>query len=267
MTEPARILTPPPINLTYVFGPPRSGTTLLASALSHGPAHPYLPECTIITDLIRERIRLESDIEPNKFRAFLHDFDHADHIFSSSIEFILRGIVDHSAETYQHLVLKDPHLIFFVDDVDRLIKWSNKKICIIRDPRDAVSSYMEVMRRDGLIPDLQKSIIFLKPFFEAALALYLSPIRPVIVRYEDLVSFDAFVISELQNFFGYDLDLGSYTGVPKEALHLDSPWYTSTYEGPVITTRVGSHHSLLTADQIRCVEDNFADFLLTFYAN
>ena len=152
MVEREHIESPPTV--VMVAGPPRSGTTLLANLLSGSPAHPLLPECQIITGLIRERLRGEREQGEDRFRVFLHDRAFADSVYRNAIESILAEILARSDSSARFMVLKDPFLTFYLGVVDRLLSWPLRKVCIVRDPRDVIASYISVRVRAGITPPL-----------------------------------------------------------------------------------------------------------------
>jgi hypothetical protein len=256
-------------DLLFVYGPARSGTTLLASLLARGDAYPLLPECTIITAALAHRLTyLSVAADQHRYKSYAIDDDTLDGYYRTLIDRFIDNAAASFPRANKHLILKDPELCLIAEHVHRFISRPVKSVCIVRDPRDVIASMYEVRRRAGEnAPDLGQIMMYIKSQYDGlirALDVPHSANPTFLVRYEDLVNRDPDTIRRLEEFCGYALDIEDYEGVPTEALVTDSPFFKTTLLGPVLSERVGSHAAVLDAGQLQKVEDLFASVLARF---
>lgn len=255
----------PPASVILVSGPPRCGTSMLAGVLSGGAAHPLLPECQIITDLIRERFRSERETGAGKFSVFLQNSNFADEIYREAIDRILLEILAGSKSNSKFIVLKDPSLLFYVNVVNRFFSWPTKQICIIRDPRDSIASYMSVRMREGVRPGIGEAIDFVAPYYHAILESQQETRELFIVRYEDLVTKDPHVESQIVDHVGYKVDFRGYGGLSQDELDLSDPWCTPLYGSPISETSIKSYENVISPDEFYLLNDVFKKFIDFYY--
>ena len=261
---------PPSTRLLFVSGPPRSGTTLLASLLSTPPAFPYLPECSVLTSIIHQRLQLELGEHALKFSHFLTDTNTADRLYASLISNIIQNVIYRSSLSCERsvLVLKDPYLIFIANLLTRFIEADFRIVLIIRDPRDAVASFMNVRKRGGKDVSLPEAIEFIKPFHDQMLEFATGSLvgsYPLhLIRYEQLAAKDVGVLKSLEQFIGYSLNSDQYGGAPLERLDPSSEWHTDLYAQPITPERVNAYRRLMSADEIAAIENAFAASMHAF---
>ena len=260
----ARKLVESPVTVVVVAGPPRSGTTLLANLLSGSPAYPLLPECQIITGLIRERLRGEREQGEDRFRVFLHDRAFADGVYRTAIESILAELLNRSGSSARFMVLKDPFLVFHLNMINRLISWPLRKVCIVRDPRDTIASYISVRIRAGSRPPVRDAIDYFEPFFAETLRAQETS-DTLLVRYEDLVRKDRGAQKRLSDHVGYPIDLEGYSGLKPDEVNGEDPWNTPLYSAAISDSMIGSYQHVLSPEDFYLINDVFSDVLATFY--
>jgi hypothetical protein len=256
-------------HITFVIGPPRSGTTLLASLLCHSPdAYPLLPECTLLTSALRHRVeQLNVGADRLRHSLYARTDRRLDEQYAQLASWILQNTVSRFRKPRSHLVLKDPHLCFIANDLSRFIRPPFGSVCLVRDPRDVVASQMIVHRKLGDGGDFGDAWAGVYPFY-AALAEALdapSAGNPrLCLRYEDLVLDAANARQDLQAFCGYHLGLDRYAGHPARIFNPDDPWFQTTLLGPITEARIGAYRTLLTEDQTQEVEGQFASIMARF---
>ncbi len=132
-----------------VIGAPRSGTTLVAGLLSAGKeASPMLPECTYITQVIRQFHDVLNYSDSQRFSAYA--------VSESVLLKLYRGLVDAMLETvrshfkeldYRYLILKDPELSLLADWIPAFFGEKSKTVCVLRDPRAVIASMLVIERK------------------------------------------------------------------------------------------------------------------------
>ena len=240
---------------------------MLANLLSGERAHPLLPECQVITDLIRERLRSEQEVGAAKFTAFFQSGEFADGIFRNAIESILAEVLKSSDTNPEFLVLKDPSLLHYLGVIDRLLSWPMLKICIVRDPRDAIASYINVGIRNGCRPHIDEAIQFMAPYYPPLLAEQDRSGTTLTIRYEDLVRKDEATQLRLSEHMGYPVDLDSYRGMSAELLDTTDAWYTPLLGKGIDAANIRLFERVISPDEYYLINETFRDVLDTFYSD
>ncbi|HEY0052162.1 MAG TPA: sulfotransferase, partial [Caulobacteraceae bacterium] len=206
--------------LTFIAGPPRSGTTLLTGLLSASLGAPLMAECGALAEIIRHRLT-----------AFALDGEHQVHAFAKT-----EADIDAAAACYIEgllanrdpgpLVLKSPDLCHLLPVLPRFFRRPMRTVCIVRDPRDVIASLMQVRERQGEARDLVDAADFLGGFYDdidKALADP-HPRNPVhLIRYEDMAVRNGKALAGLSAFLGAKLKVRDYAGMPADALDPGNP--------------------------------------------
>lgn len=128
-----------------IVGAPRSGTTLLSGLLSSGSqATPMLPECTYLTQIIEHFHNIINYSDPHRFSAYAINESVLAEKYCTMVNLYLETARSHFDPNFQYLILKDPELTKFIDLIPRFFGEKSKIVCIVRDPRDVISSMSEV---------------------------------------------------------------------------------------------------------------------------
>jgi len=146
-----------PFDITFCVGAPRSGTTLVASLLSEGPTStPMLPECTYVTQLLRNYFDFVNYSDQQRFTAYARS--------SASLQKIYRRAAQRMAGTaashfdwwrYKNIVFKDPELTAYVDLIPAFFGEDRKVVYVARNPADVVASLFKVYCDEEQPPDLR----------------------------------------------------------------------------------------------------------------
>jgi len=139
-----------PFGLTFCVGAPRSGTTVVGSLLTEGPAaFPMLPECTYVTQIIRLYHEILHHSDPQRFTAFAKSDKILAHSLSSSIDSLIKTAHSHFAELPgSELILKDPELTIYLDHLPLFFE-KCKIVCVVRDPLHVIASMYKVFTKQG----------------------------------------------------------------------------------------------------------------------
>ena len=221
----------------------------------------------MITDFIRERLRSEQEVGATKFRVFLQNQEFADSVYRTAIESILTEVLKSANPDAEFIVLKDPYLVHYLGVVERLLSWPIRKVCIVRDPRDAIASYINVGIRNGARPHIHEAIQFMAPFYPPVLAEQNGDGSTLTIRYEDLVLKDQATQRRLSEHVGYTVDLKSYGGMAAELLDTKDAWYTPLLGKGIDASSIRLFERVISWDEYHLINETFRDVLATFYTD
>ena len=244
--------------MIWISGPPRSGTTMV-NVLIAGEA--YLPECTIVTQLIKLYAISKTDSDP-RFRAFMGEGDSLTQNFRDLIDVSLRGLPDDA-------VLKDPYLTLHLKEWRDLFR-DDRMIVVVRDPRDVVGSMLTVLRKEKPRANVAEAVDFIAPFYSEIDKVRRTAMPNLLFfRYEDLVGRAPDEVRKLGEFVGRDLSVSEEDFSRRQSLsqRYVQPLPLEFYGRPVTDERIGAYADVLTDAEIKVVADRFADALDTWYAD
>ncbi len=259
--------------LIFVGGSPRSGTTLVQRMLDchpeiyGGPEFDFVPP---IVDLFRA---MRMSIRSGRIDAIL-DEKALVHAFRSLLVALLLPKLQ--AEGVSHLSEKTPSNVLAFEWLEECAP-ETKKILIIRDPRDVVSSMLEVGRRQrhrqgraaGFVRDTLAAVDYMNQCLKAGTALAETSTNCLVIYYEDVISDPLTVANRMYRFIGvHEMDRLDLENEQFEAPRNRESWIDwatpGTIGGGVEKDRVGVaeqqlkrgdldyicaktiHHSLLT---------------------
>lgn len=267
----------------FVGGSQRTGTTLMNALLCQDPdTNPLIHEATYLRKLLAAyqwaRPRLDYKAGP-----FFSDAQDLDGFHRELVQGLLERLRRRSGHP-RVLVLKEPHLTGFFPALARLLD-SARFLCMVRDPRDAIASMVQVGRRmpadtsETMIRELFNSgdMVRLGNFFLNMYGAVLGPRsgmpkdRLLWVRYEDLVKDTDQVLAALRRFTGLGLE-NLHTDLPMDTGELDfrephaqaRPWVTGHFGQAIASSRVGCYGDTLSPDQVRTVEARCQVFMQLF---
>jgi len=248
-----------PFELTFCIGAPRSGTTLLSSLLSEGPtAFPMLPECTFITRVIQYYHDLVSFSDKARFQAYAVSNEHLATILEPSIEkFVLTAHSHFKNLSHRNLILKDPDLSIYVDYISYFFE-NPKVVCMIRDPRDVIASFLEVRNRQGAKETLNSLVALVYNYYWRVSQSAMAQQGKIhFVRFERIVDLDEHEFLALENYLGYKI---GRTGFQKTSFTIDKsdPTYSDNYGNPIISSHVKS--TVLSDGERTQIQDAFAGY-------
>jgi hypothetical protein len=221
----------------------------------------YLPECTVVTQLIKLYAISKTDSDP-RFRAFMGEGDDLAKNFRDMIDVSLRRL-PHDA------VLKDPYLTLNLKDWRDLFK-EDRMIVVVRDPRDVVSSMLTVLRKERAKANVAEAVDFIAPFYSEIEKIRRTAMPNLLfVRYEDLVGRAPDAMKKLSDFVGRDLNVsGEESSVDSPYLKdTSNPYHSKLYGRPVTDERIGAYADTLTEGELKVVQDKLADALDAWYAD
>ncbi|VXD24051.1 hypothetical protein PL8927_790149 [Planktothrix serta PCC 8927] len=262
--------------MTYFFigGCPRSGTTLVQSILCSDPAtNPLIGEVGYLYHLVEAYHSAKLDFE-SQGRYFFNDFIDLKQFSTSLVQSFLNQLQKHYTDATD-LVLKHPVLSRFFPDVYELLEENVKFIVVIRDPRDTISSLIQVgerMKQQGNKRHLTS--LFTQRNMAEYLKFYQSIYAPAwnfksddfqsktcYIKYEYLVCDPNSALQDLRNFTGLNLTPSDVEKVWKRNLVEHSqlqdaaqPFYSDLYGQPISQTRIQKYQQVLNADEIDFIE-------------
>lgn len=256
------------LTINFVAGPPRSGTTLLAGMISGGEAYPMLPECTLLTAAVKAYYNTREYCESSRRSAYIRNDEFLDKIYRDFISSMIANVLSGFNFHRKYLVLKDPVLSLYLKELPRLLNnFSMKLIYCVRNPRDIISSIIDIERKKNSeikIDEIINNIfiyfwglhLFREQYTDGKLPL-------LIVRYEDIIANTAETINGIERFIGYPPNAGGYG---ERAFEFDQkdPFYSNNYGGPIVADRIGVADRTLPPDFLTAIDDVFSGMLVEF---
>lgn len=262
----------------FVGGAERAGTTVLQSLLCQAPGtNPMIMEVEYLTHLVKDYARAKSS-----WNSRTEDyFDSPDSLRRFHSEFIGKflKITASRYDNARHLVLKHPGLTRRFPDLFELLP-AARFIVILRDPRDAIASMVEVGRKEQdegqmISGDIfqERSMPQLSNYFKGFYAPILNAkdaelaVHTYFLKYEDLVTDPAAQLPGLRKFTGLDLDLhlsdqSQTDSVFHRMLRTHKvTWRTENFSRPLNPSSIGRHRMVLSPKEIREIEKHCQDFL------
>lgn len=234
--------------LIFVGGSPRSGTTLVQRMLDchpeiyGGPEFDFVPS---IVDLFRS---MRQSIRSGRIDAFL-DEEGLIHAFRCLLVALLLPKLQ--AEGVSYLSEKTPSNVLAFAWLEECVPEA-KKILVFRDPRDVVSSMLEVGRRErrrhgrvsSIVRDAVAAVDYMNQCLKAGTALAETSANCLVVYYEDAVSDPLALANQMYRFVGVhevdrlDLESERFEAARDRESWVD--WATpGTISGGVQKDRVG----------------------------
>lgn len=259
----------------FVGGAQRTGTSVLQSLLCQAPGtNPMIMEADYLLNLVRAYARAKRawNIKSKDY------FDNPENLRRFHSEFIVK-FLKNTASRYNdvpHLVLKEPHLTLYFPDLFELLP-AARFVVILRDPRDAISSMIEVgqeLQAEGKKTFFQKRHMaelskYFKSFYDpicntknAKLAA-----RTYFIRYEDLATDPVAQLPGLREFTGLDIDLDlsdqSQTDSASNRIlrTKQAAWRTENFSRSLNPSSIGRHRTILSRKEIQEIEKHCRDFL------
>lgn len=253
-----------PYRLTFIAGPPRSGTTWLNRELCNHPGFaPFLPECSFLTQQVALYSQTKHYAEAKRFAVYFGSKEN----LASQYREVIRRMIDLTLQINKvgsgdRVILKDPELSHHVGDLADILP-DHQLVCIVRDPRDVMASIKKVSERKQQPWDVESACGQIFRYFGCILAHQRrKPMNTIFVRYEDLVTKG---LDPVRAFIGQDAAAGGPTAQASEALqaHFDKsdPFFSDLYFKPTTTEMIGSYAAILTEAEIRRIEAIFSGVL------
>ncbi|GAA5170277.1 tetratricopeptide repeat-containing sulfotransferase family protein [Viridibacterium curvum] len=253
-----------PFELTFCVGAPRSGTTVIGSLLSEGPtAFPMLPECSFITQLIRQFRDILTGADQARFEAFAKTPGDLINVYRPALEGFLRNAHSHFVSIpATHLILKDPELSTYLDCLQFFFP-RFKVVCVVRDPRDVVASSMRVNKKLGNPRTLEEVIAHSFSYYQCVAHSSLARKGDVhFIHFERVLRKEEDEFARLESYLGYAVGRHGFGKVFFEFDRSDAT-YSDNY-GKALRP-LTEDRSLLGEEGERRVEEVFAAFNRTWH--
>jgi hypothetical protein len=226
---------------------------------------PMLPECTFITQLIRHYHEITNYSDEQRFSAYAINQDNLAKIFSKSINGMALTAASHFEDLeFIHLILKDPELTLYLDQIPTFFGTDCKIVCVIRDPREVIASLYKVhmdkkenVNKDDLIAD-----VFNYYWFSHQSELTR---RGVVhfVRFEKITKKDESEFAKLESYLGYNV---GRKGFGKRFFALDEfGTKNSEHYGKPISSEPSKEIHLLNHDFRKKIQVAFSGYNETYH--
>jgi hypothetical protein len=261
-------------SLVFILGTRRSGTTLANSVLCADPAaNRQISEAQLLTHLLAAFSWGAANYD-RMVQHYLPTRDAMDDFAARTCRVLLERCWQTQGQP-RHLVLKNPELSMYTDQLRRYLPEARFVVCV-RDPRDQIASELDVAARrsppnNG---DEASQIPVLASRYKQVLDTVLrsaaaAPGSFCFVRYEDLVAEPRSEAARLGAFCG--LDLSSFDpdadwqrmAVSRDTL-AQRPSFSPLYGGPVSAGSVGRFRERLRPSEIGRIEQATADLMQHF---
>lgn len=247
------------MSLIVVSGPPRSGTTLVNRMIcSSSSCAPMLPECSFITKQIEIFNNILKYSDPDRFAAYFGTRDECNSCFRACIQENLKSLMRAKPKlvAYEHIVLKDPTLCFFLTQAKDLLPADTQFVIVVRNPLGIIASLKSVAAKRGVAWNIKEaSEMTINHFFHLNQVRHQGVLNSVhYVRYEDLNSTG---VNDLAEFLGFSIAKNVIDG--KNKVHDKSdPFYTNLLDESLTEDRIDAWRNDLTPDEIAYVIESFA---------
>lgn len=250
--------------LTIISGPPRSGTTLVNRILCASPkCAPVLPECSFITNQIEQYANILLYADKERFSNYFQTQEECRVCFKKCIEAHLESLRKARQDLvgYEHLVLKDPMLSYFLVQAQELLPPDTRFVIMVRNPLAVIASLKKVATKNGVewnfkakVDEIFNFYFHLNGFHQKA-----NNTATHFVRYEDLVSgkWEA-----LESFLGFPVVDQFIPGKFKGGFDKADPFYSPLYEKSVSSKRINSWQDELSSSEISYVNEAFSGIML-----
>lgn len=262
-------------NALLIGGAMRSGTTVIHRALCTAEnSNPYISESWFLSDIMRLY----------RWNLTRYDVRHADQFgnvrnFRELIWLNIRQYLSTVSVKYNDpevLVLKHPELTYYFPELSR--QFGNFRfVVIVRDPRDVITSVMEVAERHkkNKIISPQTELVNIKKHCDNYIAYYLDVLnnvelfqnRLLFVRYEDFMNDPGKELRRIAQMAGLRYDTqratdflpehASARNFNKEVREKDpfsGAFWSELYTKPLSTDRIGRFKDVLSGEQINEIE-------------
>ena len=239
--------------MIFIGGAPRTGTTLLKGILCKDEqTFPVIRECTYLRFLLNAYAQ-------GKMLWGQHTYDYFDNHkhFQQFNKEIIDKYFNHVYNRFgsdKILVHKHPGLIQYFPELDELYPFQCKFILMLRDPRDAISSYLKINRNKGLdIKEATKQFVESYTNFISWYKGKWDADNVLFIKYEELLLNTDKTMDNLRDFTGLELDTNPLSDT------WDSKRSTSEYASqldgkPIDQTNIGNYMFHLTKDEIGYIE-------------
>lgn len=246
--ETASVIASQLTRLIFVGGSPRSGTTLVQRILDCHPEIYGGPEFDFVPYIMHLFEDMRKAIRSGRIDAIL-----TEESLIQAFRKLLIGLLSPklSAEGVSYLSEKTPSNVLAFAWLEECAPEA-KKILVVRDPRDIVSSMLEVGQRQrrrhgrasGFVRDTVAAVKYMNKYLKAGADFADSSANCLVVYYEDVVSNLMGVANRMYRFIGVrELDRLNLESERFEAARNQeswAEWYTlGTLSGGVEKDRVG----------------------------
>jgi sulfotransferase family protein len=234
--------------LIFVGGSPRSGTTLVQRILDCHPEIYGGPEFDFVPSIVDLFQTMRESIGSGRIDAFL-DEKSLTHAFRCLLAALLLPKLQ--AEGVSYLSEKTPSNVLAFAWLEECAP-ETKKILVVRDPRDVVSSMLDVGQRqrhrhgraEGFLRDTIAAVNYMNQCLKAGTAFMESSANCLLIYYEDMVSDPLAAANRMYRFIGVqeleqlDLENEHFKTARNQESWID--WATpGTISGGVEKDRVG----------------------------
>ncbi len=255
-----------PFQVTFCVGAPRSGTTLLNSLLSEGSGcTPMLPECTFISQMIRQYHDLVHYSDKQRFTAYAGTPENLAEIYSAAIDRMVLTAVSHfEGLDFRRLVLKDPELTTHVDLIPTFFGADSKVICVVRDPREVIASHRKVQQDAEKQIDDEELVATVFNYYWIAHQSKLAESGSLhFVRFDRIVAKDEHEFAQLESYLGYPVGRQGFGKVFFEFDRTEAT-YSENYGKPIVDPGPSKTEAFLTEPLLERIQDVFSGYNQTY---
>jgi len=253
-----------------VTGPQRSGTTLLQTALvSVIGCGPNLAEAHTLCDLLSLLKRGRQQWA--KTEDFFSDDADLFAYVRSAIDAVLGRLVQRYPDV-PIVVLKDPGFVQVARELKEVLPQA-ALLCSIRDPRDIAASYVKIGEREAMAEKPSKYQARNIAFIASKIKQSLDAIAEAdaaglfrLIRYEDVVENAESALGAVCREWALPFDasgLQDMRWLEADKRHQQA-WISELEERGVSRQSLGNYRTVLTADEIRCVEKKCSDWMRSY---
>lgn len=275
------------VNLVFVVGAPRSGTTLLQNLIACHPDAGTAPEThlfiKITPSLLYERNLppigkrpLPKQLRSNQINRLFEDLSDSldlntdlldwssrlgDHEQIAIRDIVIRFFSTLSKDEHTVFIEKSPPHVYFTHEINAIIPEA-KIINIVRDPRDVIPSINRMLQQMGKKP---RTIYERATIWNRSVAAAEST-HLFTVRYEDLVSDPQTVMKRVFGYLdlAYSADyLAEHSRISEETVKSNETWKEKNFSR-ISSDRIGNFKQCLKTKEIGLIESICGQFMRTY---
>ena len=249
-----------------LFGPPRSGTTILNERVARSLGETQFPEVDHILNTIINYKTCKGLPNDRLYRFFDKDQKQIRETYKELLRVLLKPCFE---QTREYITLKNPFWAGYIPETIELFEDEKVKyIATVRHPLDIVSSWKVVQEKSKTVFNLEDTIELFSTMFQQIVDLIQNNFNGsdnfFLCKYEDFASGNNKM--ELEAFLKHEIDLLSPSRMDwsKKLDRRLQPFVTSQYANGINTNSISNYLEVLNDKEIEQVKRKMKKYIKYF---